>query len=134
MVVALCIVGALLLCSLVLNLILWRVIGRLMEIALKDLINNPKLMLDEYYETEMEEQFPCYLLLCIREGADFDGSVYDFSQYEEKKIIGLTEFRTAITGKMKLDEDEEPMTALLPNQLVYKMKDGSFQWDIRPHI
>ena len=134
MVIALCIIGVLLVCSLILNLILWGAIGRLMEIALKDLINNPKLMLDEYYEKEVEEQFPCHLLLSIQEGADFDGSVYDFSQYEENKIISLTEFRKIITNKMHIDENEEPMAVLLPNQMVCKMKDGSYQWDIRPHI
>ena len=66
------------------------------------------------------------------EGADFDGSIYDFSKYEESNIIGLTEYKTTTESNGKYEDDDgEPITALLPNQKIYKMKDGSYTWDFR---
>ena len=69
------------------------------------------------------------LLLTIKEDTDFDGSVYDFSQYEEKNIIGLIECKKRTTKHH--NDDDEPQIALIPGQTVCKMKDGSYQWDFR---
>ena len=88
--------------------------------------NNPKLAVDYYLNKESIEKYKCTLLLTENENAEFDGSIYDFSQYEEKNIIGLIECKkgTAINNI-------EPRFALLPNQTVLRMKDGSYQWDFR---
>ena len=69
-----------------------------------------------------------YSLLTENNNAEFDGSVYDFSQYEEKNIIGLIECKK---GNVTEEDDEEPRFALIPNQMVLRMKDGSYQWDFR---
>ena len=125
MIVTICILGGLLLCSLFVIAALWIAIGKIMDEYME---NNPKAFMKYYFEHQTEEKFPCTLLLTIQEGADFHGSVYDFSQYEEKNIIGLIECTKETT---KHNDDEEPKLALIPNQVVCKMKDGSFQWDFR---
>ena len=125
MIVAICILGGLILCSLFVIVALWMAIGKIMDEYMKD---NPKAFMKYYFDHQTEEKFPCTLLLTIQEGADFHGSVYDFSQYEEKNIIGLIECTKETT---KHNDDEEPKLALIPNQVVCKMKDGSFQWDFR---
>lgn len=125
MIVAIYILGGLLLCSLFVIATLWMAISKIMDEYMEE---NPKAFMKYYFDHQTEEKFPCTLLLTIQEGADFHGSVYDFSQYEEKNIIGLIECTKETT---KHNDDEEPKLALIPNQVVCKMKDGSFQWDFR---
>ena len=124
MVVAICILGGLLLFALFVIAALWMVIDKLINAYMED---NPKAFMEYYFDNQTEEKYNCTLLITINEGADFDGSVYDFSQYEEKNIIGLIEYRKR-TAKQN---DDESQIALIPNQTVCKMKDGSFQWDFR---
>ena len=85
-----------------------------------------------YLKQNAEETYPCTLLLSIMEGAEFDGSAYDFSLYEEKGIIGLTEFKTKASSGKYEDYEGNPLVATLINQIVYKMKDGSYMWDFTP--
>ena len=107
---------------------LWYALQALMEQYISK--QDPKEILNYYFEHESVEKYPCTLLLSIQENAEFDGSVFDFSSYEEKNIIGITEYRTENTNNF-IQEDGEPQIALLPNQVIYKMKDGSYQWDFR---
>lgn len=125
MIIAIYILGGLLLCSLFVIATLWMAINKIINEYMED---NPKAFMKYYFDHQTEEKFPCTLLLTIQEGADFHGSVYDFSQYEEKNIIGLIECTKETT---KHNNNEEPKLALIPNQMVCKMKDGSFQWDFR---
>ena len=129
MIVAICILGGLLLLSIFVIGALWYALGKLMD---EYIDKNPKEMMGYYFKHYAEESYPCTLLLAIKEGADFDGSIYDFSKYEESNIIGLTEYKTTTESNGKYEDyDGEPITALLPNQKIYKMKDGSYTWDFR---
>ena len=128
MVIAICILSGLLLFSLLIIATMWSGIDKMIEVYIKE---HPEESMKQWFEQNIEEKYPCTLLLSVKEGADFTGSVYDFSLYDEKKIIGLTEYQTEIEHKDKNDEDEI-RSALLPNQVVCKMKDGSYQWDFRP--
>ena len=128
MVIAICILSGLLLLSLLIIATMWSSIGKMAELYVKE---HPEESLKQWFEQNIEERYPCTLLLSVKEGADFTGSVYDFSLYDEKKIIGLTEYQTEIEHEDKNDEDGI-RSALLPNQVVCKMKDGSYQWDFRP--
>ena len=123
MIIAICILTVLFLCSLFVIACMWYAIGKLIDEYIEA---NPKEMMKIYWDKYAEEKFPCTLLLTENNNAEFDGSVYDFSQYEEKNIIGLIECKKGIT----IDENE-PRFALLPNQTVLRMKDGSYQWDFR---
>ncbi len=125
MIIAICVLAGLLLCSLFIISCMWYAIGKLMDEYIEA---NPKEMMKIYWDKYAEEKFPCTLLLTENNNAEFDGSVYDFSQYKEKNIIGLIECKKGIT----IDNNEdEPRFALLPNQTVLRMKDGSYQWDFR---
>lgn len=129
MIIAICILGALLLCSFFLNCAMWYAIGKLMDEYIE---KNPKEMMEYYLKNHSKNSYPCTLLLSIKEGAEFDGSIYDFSEYENKNIIGLIEYKTGTPSNGKYEDEEgEPIFALLPNQTVYEMKDGSFLWDFR---
>ena len=128
MVIAICILSGLLLLSLLFIATMWSGIEKMIEMYIKE---HPEESLKQWFEQNIEERYPCTLLLSVKEGADFTGSVYDFSLYDEKKIIGLTEYQTEIEHEDKNDEDGI-RSALLPNQVVCKMKDGSYQWDFRP--
>ena len=123
MIIAICILSGLLICAILIIACLMFAINKVIDDVLE---NNPKLVMDYYFDKESVEKYKCTLLLTEHENAEFDGSVYDFSQYEEKNIIGLIECKkgTAIN-------DIEPRFALLPNQTVLRMKDGSYQWDFR---
>lgn len=62
-------------------------------------------------------------------------SVYDFSLYKDYGIIGLTASSSArYIEKEFYDEQGRPNVAVLPNQVVYYCKDGSYQWDFRGAI
>ena len=126
MIIAICILSGLLLCALFAIAILWMAIGKLMD---DYITSNPKECIKFYWDKFADEKFSCTLLLTENNDADFDGSVYDFSQYKEKNIIGLIECKKKTTSNK--EEDEEPRFALLPNQTVLRMKDGSYQWDFR---
>ena len=124
MVVAICILGGLLFFAIISILTLWQALNTVMDDYIE---KNPQEFIGYYLDKQSEERYPCTLLLTTQEGADFDGSVYDFSQYEEKNIIGLIECKKETTKR----NDDEPQIALIPGQTVCKMKDGSYQWDFR---
>ena len=124
MVVTICILSGLLLFAIIGILTLWQALNAVMDDYME---KNPQEFIGYYLDKQSEERYPCTLLLTIQEGADFDGSVYDFSQYEEKNIIGLIECKKGTTKH----NDDEPQIALIPGQTVCKMKDGSYQWDFR---
>ena len=126
MVIAICILSGLLLLSLLIIATMWSGIDKMIEVYIKE---HPEESMKQWFEQNIEERYPCTLLLSVKEGADFTGSVYDFSLYDEKKIIGLTEYQTEIEHE---NDEDGIRSALLPNQIVCKMKDGSYQWDFRP--
>ena len=126
MVIAICILSGLLLFSLLIIATMWSGIDKMIEVYIKE---HPEESMKQWFEQNIEERYPCTLLLSVKEGADFTGSVYDFSLYDEKKIIGLTEYQTEIEHE---NDEDGIRSALLPNQIVCKMKDGSYQWDFRP--
>lgn len=123
MIIAICILGGLLLCAIWTIFALWYALNKVLDEYMN---SNPKVFMEYYFDKQAEEKFPCTLLLTENNNADFTGSIYDFSQYEEKNIIGLIECKKEATIN-----DLEPRFALLPNQTVLRMKDGSYQWDFR---
>ena len=98
MVIAICILSGLLLLSLLIIAIMWSGIDKMIEVYIKE---HPEESMKQWFEQNIEERYPCTLLLSVKEGADFTGSVYDFSLYDEKKIIGLTEYQTEIEHEDK---------------------------------
>lgn len=80
------------------------------------------------------KEYPCNLLLTltINENLSDMLAAYDFSEYEERKIIGLTIYYGDDNKiKQMFKGDEEEISLMYYNQKVYKMKDGGYQWDFR---
>lgn len=80
------------------------------------------------------KEYPCNLLLTltINENLSDMLAAYDFSEYEERKIIGLTIYYGDDSRiKQMFKGDEEKISLMYYNQKVYEMKDGGYQWDFR---
>jgi hypothetical protein len=80
------------------------------------------------------KEYPCNLLLTltINENLSDVLAAYDFSEYEERKIIGLTIYYGDDSRiKQMFKGDEEEISLMYYNQKVYEMKDGGYQWDFR---
>jgi hypothetical protein len=129
MVIAIIILGILLFISLFINFAMWFAIDKAIDNFIE---NNPTEAMKYYLKHNAEETYPCTLLLSIVEGAEFDGSAYDFSLYEKTGVIGLTEFKTKASSGKYEDCEGDPLVATLNNQIVYKMKDGGYMWDFTP--
>ena len=109
-----------------------KVIENKVKNYLKD---NPDMALDFYYESNAVKAYKCTLFLTIKEDSEFDGAIYDFSMYNEAGVISLVDCRSNRSVRAKrqyIDENGDPITGALPNQTVYLMKDGSYEWDVRP--
>ena len=114
------------------SVILFKALENKFKNYLKD---NPDMALDFYYESNAVEAYKCTLFLTIKEDSEFDGAIYDFSMYNEAGIISLVDCRSNRSVRAKrqyIDENGDPITGALPNQTVYLMKDGSYEWDVRP--
>ena len=80
------------------------------------------------------KEYPCNLLLTLTINENLSGvlSAYDFSEYEEKRIIGLTIYYGDDNKiKQMFKDDEEEINFMYHNQKVYEMKDGGYHWDFR---
>ena len=120
MVVTICILSVLLLLSLIIIYIGWRII---LNLAVENITDEDyfNLLLNK---DNIEEAFEnVTVLVYTTYNPNFSGLMYDFSRYEDSNIIGVygsyQEFRDLENG------------AILTNQTVYKLKSGGFQWDYR---
>ena len=123
-------ITTLLLISIKFNIKLWKIVKNGIHNYIETNLN---YSIDDYFEEQIEEKFPCTLLLTVYEGVECNSSIYDFSQYEQNNIIGLFWYRQAIVLNNKENLEDTNTTTILPNQIVCKMKDGGYQWDLR-HI
>ena len=99
--------------------------------------NEPKVVMNCYFEEEnIKNKYPCKLLITINTDINLDCyQFYDFSTYEENGVIGLTVNTNDVRVQNKFkDEDGNYKATIIPNQLVYEMKDGEYQWDFRPFM
>ena len=82
-----------------------------------------------FSDRNIEEKYPCTLALNATYDTPFTGMAFDFSEYEKRKIIGLT-ICNPKNPKYKdyFDEEGNFCNVIVPNQTVCKMKDGSYIW------
>ena len=82
-----------------------------------------------FSDRNIEEKYPCTLILNATYDTPFTGTAFDFSEYEKNKIIGLTVCNPK-NSKYKdyFDEEGNFCNVIVPNQTVCKMKDGSYIW------
>lgn len=126
MIIIMIILGVLLILSLCSNIFLYN--------GLIYFVHHPEEMqvslVDAYYNRHVKKEYPCTLMITYKSNADFNGSVYDFSKYEDSKIIGLTEFKKD-NYYDQFKQDGEDLVIILADQVVCLMEDGSYLWDLR---
>ena len=72
----------------------------------------------------VEEKFEGATLLLLEQYAPEQTVIYDFSKWENSKIIGVTMKHKDV----KHDEDDESHLGIVPNQTVCRFKDGTVLW------
>jgi hypothetical protein len=123
------IIGLLIAVVLIMGLVLRSVWHALLE-AIED---NPKLKAEIYFdEKNVEEKFPCMLLLTLKEGADQEAQIFDFSRYEELGIVAMTQLDTEV--RLTKHCEDNMVSTMIPDQIICRMKDGSYQWDVRSRL
>ena len=72
--------------------------------------------------------FRAKVIAVVSFGAEFDGMVADFSQYEDKGIIGMSSYCT----REPENENETKMNGIpiiAPDALVYEAMKGVYVWE-----
>lgn len=64
------------------------------------------------------------LIICSEQIAKEKSIVYDFSRWDDKKIIGVISMHPDVT----MDEDGNPRINIVPKQKVFRYKDGTIIW------
>lgn len=64
------------------------------------------------------------LLICSEQQSDEKAIIYDFSRWEDKKIIGII----SMHPNVRLDEDGNPRINIVPKQKVFRYEDGTILW------
>lgn len=98
---------------------------------------SPVEMAETYFTQFGKEHYDCTLMLTFQENMGYDGSIFDFSRYEDNGIIMMVECYKGKSTNPKdcyYDEDGNPGTVFIPDQKVWLMQDGSYQWDITPYL
>lgn len=72
----------------------------------------------------VEERFEGATLLLLEQYAPEQTMIYDFSKWEDSKIISVT----AMHKDVKIDEDGDERLGIVPNQTVCRFKDGTVLW------
>lgn len=72
----------------------------------------------------VEERFEGATLLLLEQYAPEQAMIYDFSKWEDSKIIGVT----AMHKDVKVNEDGDERLGIVPNQTVCRFKDGTVLW------
>lgn len=72
----------------------------------------------------VEERFEGATLLLLEQYAPEQTMIYDFSKWEDSKIIGVT----AMHKDVKVNENGDGRLGIVPNQTVCRFKDGTVLW------
>ena len=64
------------------------------------------------------------LLICSEQKSNEKAIIYDFSRWDDKKIIGVI----SAHPNARLDEDGAPRINIIPKQKVFRYKDGTILW------
>lgn len=111
------------------------VLAGIIHYILEDIVNLIMIIDPEcakrvrFSDMNIEEKYPCTLIINATYDTSFTGTAYDFSEYESKKIIGMTVCNPK-NSKYKdyFDEEGNFCNVIVPNQTVCKMKDGNYIW------
>lgn len=112
------------------------VLSGIIHYILEDIVNlimiiDPKCAKQvRFSDRNIEEKYPCTLILNATYNTSFTGTAFDFSKYEKNKIIGLTICNPKDPRyKNYFDENGDFYNVIVPDQMIYKMKDGNYVWE-----
>lgn len=72
----------------------------------------------------VEERFEGATLLLLEQYAPEQTTIYDFSKWQDSKIIGVT----VMHKDVDINEDNDGRLGIVPNQTVCRFKDGTVLW------
>lgn len=103
---------------------------------IKKLIMDDSTLLQRWLNENTEEEIPCNIIWTFKNNNDFDGSIYDFSMFQEHGIVGITTCckNKYFFEKNFFDDEGKPIISIFPNQTILLMKDGGYEWDMRPYL
>lgn len=76
---------------------------------------------------QIEESYDCMLIAQDNFEQKFEGYIWDFSQYEDKGIIGMQLYSCMKRPRELETNFTEPI--IIKDALVHKLKNGCFIWD-----
>lgn len=130
MIIAIVILSILLILSIIYNILFTKGVAKFLD---PETIEQKYNLIADYYEdaNNIEESFPCCLLLHLQFNAKEFAKITDFSNYENSNIIaysGLSKSPPPPGYANQLEKDGS-IRMLVRNVRVNKYKDGEYFWE-----
>lgn len=130
MIIAVIILSILLILSIIYNILFTKGVAKLLD---PETIEQKYNLIADYYEdaNNIEESFPCCLLLHLQFNAKEFAKITDFSNYENSNIIAysvLSKSPPPLGYANQLEKDGS-IRMLIRNVRVNKYKDGEYFWE-----
>jgi hypothetical protein len=130
MVIAIVILSILLILSIIYNILFTKGVVKLLD---PETIEQKYNLIADYYEdaNNIEESFPCCLLLHLQFNAKEFAKITDFSNYENSNIIAYSVLSKSPPppGYANQLEKDGSIRILVRNVRVNKYKDGEYFWE-----
>jgi hypothetical protein len=130
MVIAIVILSILLILSIIYNILFTKGVVKLLD---PETIEQKYNLIADYYEdaNNIEESFPCCLLLHLQFNAKEFAKITDFSNYENSNIIAYSVLSKSPPppGYANQLEKDSSIRMLIRNVRVNKYKDGEYFWE-----
>lgn len=130
MVIAIIILSILLILSIIYNILFTKGVAKLLDP--KNIEQKYNLIADYYGDANnIEESFPCCLLLHLQFNAKGSAKITDFSNYENSNIIAYSVLSKGPPppGYVNQLEEDGSIRILVHNVRVNKYKDGEYFWE-----
>ena len=130
MVIAIIILSILLILSIIYNILFTKGVAKLLD---PENIEQKYNLIADYYEdaNNIEESFPCCLLLHLQFNAKESAKITDFSNYENSNIIAYSVLSKGLPppGYANQLEEDGSIRILVHDVRVNKYKDGEYFWE-----
>lgn len=130
MVIAIIILSILFILSIIYNILFTKGVAKLLN---PETIDQKYNLIADYYKdaNNIEESFPCCLLLYLQFNATEFAKITDFSNYEKSNIIAYSVLSKGPPppGYANQLEEDGSIRMLIRNVRVNKYKDGEYFWE-----
>lgn len=103
---------------------------------IQDFAADDTTLLRQWLDENIEEEILCNIIWTFENNSKFEGVVYDFSNFQENGLVGVTTCckERYFFEKEFFDENGEPIVSIIPEQTILLLKDGGYEWDMRPYL